>query len=55
MARMREEMRKLGSSKGESLASVTLARLATLRELKKKNLISREEYDSKRQEVMNDL
>ncbi len=56
MARMREEMRKLGASKGGSSASVTLARrLATLGWLKKKNLTSREEYDSKRQEVMNDL
>lgn len=53
MARMRKEMRESGSSGGggESVEE----RMATLEKLYKQELISREEYEAKRQEILKDI
>ncbi len=56
MARMRKEMREIQGAAGNDGSGKTLEeRLATLDELKKKNLISDEEYEAKRQEILNDI
>ncbi len=56
MARMRKEMRAIQGGAGNDGSGKTLEeRLATLDELKKKRLISDEEYEAKRQEILNDI
>ena len=57
MARMRkeiEDMSKNGDSSSSSAKSVE-ERMATLDELLDKKLITKEEYDTKRQEILNDI
>ncbi len=56
MARMRKEMREIQGTAGNDGSGKTLEeRLATLDELKKKKLITDEEYEAKRQEILNDI
>ncbi len=56
MARMRKEMREIQGTAGNDGSGKTLEeRLVALDELKKKNLISDEEYEAKRQEILNDI
>ncbi|MGQ0657726.1 MAG: SHOCT domain-containing protein [Chromatiales bacterium] len=52
MARMRKEMQERGA--GSSAASVE-QRLANLDKLKEKGLISADEYEKRRQEILNDI
>ncbi|MEM7466141.1 MAG: hypothetical protein AAF387_04585 [Pseudomonadota bacterium] len=54
MARMRKELNSLKSSGGASAPDLE-QRLATLKELKEKDLISDEEYDSRRAQILQDI
>jgi putative oligomerization/nucleic acid binding protein len=53
MARMRKEVQAV--SKGSSSTKSIEERMATLDQLLDKKLITQEEYDSKRQEILNDI
>ncbi len=56
MAWMRKEMREIQGTAGNDGSGKTLEdRLVALDELKKKNLISDEEYQAKRQEILNEI
>lgn len=55
MARMRKDLRDLGASQGEIRSSTVTRRLTTLEELRKKDLITAEEYATKRREIMEGL
>ncbi len=54
MARMRKEMKEANLNSGSS-SETAEARIVTLNELLGKKLITQREYDSKRQEILNDL
>ena len=54
MARMRKEIRNISSAGGASAGSIE-ERMATLDQLYSKQLITREEYDAKRKEILNDI
>lgn len=54
MARMRKEMEAISQSGGSSANSIE-ERMATLDELKEKGLVSDDEYDAKRQEILKDI
>lgn len=56
MARMRKEMQE-GNNSGRASASAKSIeeRIATLDQLRDKELITQEEYDSKRKEILNDI
>jgi hypothetical protein len=51
MARMRKEMREMGSGDGRSIEE----RIARLNELYEKKLISKEEYEAKRAEILSEI
>jgi hypothetical protein len=54
MARMRKEMKEMNSGSGASAKS-TEERIATLDNLLTKQLITQEEYDIRRKEILNDI
>ncbi len=54
MARLRQELKELKSGGGASAQSVE-ERLATLQALKSKALISDEEYERRRSEILGDI
>jgi hypothetical protein len=54
MARMRKEMQNGGGTTAAAPQTIE-ERIATLDKLKKKGLISPEEYDTRRQEILNDI
>ena len=53
MARMRKEMKELSSDTVSNKSPEQ--RFATLEQLRKKELITQEEYDARRQEILNDI
>ena len=53
MARMRKEMKELSSDPVSEKSPEE--RIATLEQLREKELITQEEYDSRRQEILNDI
>ncbi|MCI0400691.1 MAG: SHOCT domain-containing protein [Gammaproteobacteria bacterium] len=56
MARMRKQMQEIQASGASDASGESLEeRLAILDDLKKKKLISEEEYEAKRQEILNDI
>ena len=55
MARMRKEMEKQNGSSGGASAKSIEERIATLDQLLEKDLITQEEYNSKRKEILNDI
>lgn len=54
MARMRKEVKDISSQQSSSARSIE-ERMATLDQLLGKKLISQEEYDSKRKDILNDI
>ena len=54
MARMRKEMRNINNPGAGQTGSIE-ARIQTLEELRRKELITREEYEAKRREILNDI
>ena len=54
MARMRKEMRDINNPGAGQTRSIE-ARMQTLKELRRKELITREEYEAKRREILNDI
>lgn len=55
MARMRKDMEAMNSSSGSNTDKTLEERMATLEQLRKENLITQDEYDNKRQEILNDI
>ena len=55
MAKMRKEMQELSETGGNIDAQTAEERIAILDELLKKELISKEEYERKRQEILDDI
>jgi len=53
MARMRKEMKELSSDPGSNKSPEE--RIATLEQLREKELITQEEYDTRRQDILNDI
>jgi len=53
MARMRKEMKELNT--GPASKETPEKRIAILEQLREKELITQEEYDSRRQEILNDI
>ena len=53
MARMRKEMKELSSDPVSEKSPEE--RIATLEQLREKELITQEEYESRRQEILNDI
>ena len=53
MARMRKEMKELSPETASTKSPEE--RIATLEQLREKELITQEEYDSRRQEILNDI
>ncbi len=54
MARMRKEMKQINSGSGSS-SKTPEERIATLDQLLTKELITQEEYDIRRAEILNDI
>jgi Short C-terminal domain len=55
MARLRQQIKELGSSGGSSGVKSLEERLAVLQALRAKNLITDEEYQQRRDEILNDI
>ena len=55
MARMRKEMEEMSSGDSGGSAKTIEERIATLDELLEKNLITKDEYDKKRKEILGDI
>ena len=55
MARMRKEMREMSAEEAGSEGQSIQERMATLDNLLAEGLISREEYEQKRQDILNEI